>query len=152
MSSSDELVTLTYPSSFNEFSVFQTNNLSSNKINPKIHFYSTKPENKSSIPVLAPHLEDVTTSELFIDYHNQCKGKFSIFKDWELDKITGHFKLGNAFQVSSVDSIVNLYQQPFHDNIMKVKQGWINNFDVIMDTLSGFSRSKNTIYKALNLP
>jgi len=147
----NELVTLTYPSSFNEFSVFCTNDFSAN-INPKLHFYSTKPESKSSIPILAPHLEDVTKSELFIDYDNQCQGKFSLFNDWELDENNNYFKLGNAFEVRSVDSIVNLYNQPFHENIIKVKQGWIKGFEGVMETLSSFSRFKSTIYKTVNLP
>ena len=62
---------LTFPSKCNEFSVFKVNDFSK-KINPKLHFYSTMPDSKTSIPVLAPHLEDVTAAEVFIDYDNQC--------------------------------------------------------------------------------
>ena len=69
-----------------------------------------------------------------------------------MDPISGNFKLGNAFEVSTVDSIVNLYNLQFHENIIRIKRGWIKSFDVVMETLSGFSFFKNTIYKTVNLP
>lgn len=76
----DELISLTYPSQTNEFSVFCSNDFSS-RLNPKIHFASIREESKTSMPVMAPHLEDVTSTELYIDYDTQCQGKYSLFKD-----------------------------------------------------------------------
>lgn len=146
----DELVTLTYPSNSSEFSIFCTNDFSS-KMVPRIHFCSMRKETKTSIPLLIPHLEDVTNSELYIDYDTQCQGKYSLFSDWTLDD-NSIFKLGNSFEVRNVDSIVNLYDEPFHQNIIKVKHNWIKNFEVAMKTLSSLSDFKNTVYSVLNFP
>ena len=118
---------------------------------PKIHFYSTREESKTSVPLLIPHLEDVTSTELFIDYDTHCQGKYSLFHDWVIDE-THNFRLGNSFEVRTVDTIVSLYTEPFHNNILTVKQQWISEFEKAMKTLSTLSEYKNTTYKLVNLP
>jgi hypothetical protein len=146
----DELVSLIYPSNNNEFSVFRSNDFSSKMI-PKIHFYSSKEESRTSAPLLIPHLEDVTSTELYIDYDTQCQGKYSLFQDWVLDD-NCIFRLGRSFEVRTVDTIVSLYTEPFHNNILGVKQQWISEFEKAMKTLSTLSDYKNTTYKLVNLP
>lgn len=145
-----DLVCLSYPSDQNEFSIFPISEFYQEKV-PKLHFFSSRTETKNSIPNSVPKLVDVTNQEVYIDYDSQTHGKFELLNYLEMKK-TGNFSLGEAFNINSVDSIVKLFNDPFHEKKLEIKHGWISGFGELMETISRVSDSKNSTNVIATLP
>lgn len=151
LSSMNMLLSLTYPSKCNQFSIFDTNQSSQLTRNPKLHFESGRQETETTRPTEVPILEDVTQKEKILDINAFCDERFDYLKEIYMNS-TNQFCLGKIFKVRSVDSIVNLYTDIFHKQKLSIKEECLNNFTSVMQTLSAMGECNMTINKILSIP
>jgi WD40 repeat protein len=147
----DMLVTLTYPSKCNQFSIFNAYPISQLARNPKFHFESSRVETETTRPTELPILEDVTQKEKILDINAFSNERFEYFKEIVMNE-RSQFCLGESFKIRSVDSIVALYTDIFHKPKLSIKEECLSNLTSVMQTLSAMGDCNMTINKILSIP
>ena len=144
-----DLITLTYPSKSNQFSIFPIH-FNTKLVNPLIHF-EQKNETKNSKPIEFPTLEDVTQTEASLDYESANDGRYEYLKQLTLNK-DGIFKLGKAFYIRRAKDVLGLYTDPIHGAKLDHKKECLKNFSDVMQTLGSMGECNRTHNKILTLP
>lgn len=149
LSGHEFLMAISYPSTNNEFSIFDVKNFV-NYLNPKVHFNSSVNESKGC-PKMLPYLEDVSLKENYIDYDSQVSGKYDWSKLITMEN-NNSFRIGNSFKYNSIDAFVGIYQDIYMSTKMRVKNEWVTTFEEGFKVLSELHSKNGTINKIVCLP